>query len=498
MSGDRRFALIGDSNVQRFLTQVNRRACPDLQTSQLLQCGRLPLLQEALSQVTPDVNTCIIACVSNFISSVSGSEAVSTRVDPAITKFGQILIEFCTSRSDVRVFVSPPMYRLTPTWYRDGMPEVLTTFSSIVSKLSPQIQILPSFPSLSFEKDGIHLTPYAGLEHIYHLFDSSKALLESSSLEVGVRCAVGQESSRVLGDRVAALEQDHRRLNQHFESKVAVDAELADFQENVRNEVFFVICGLPRISADLRGKDWQLQAVSDVKKVIQRLLGKDLPVVVVQNVTGRAADAEVRYHVKMEFAAHSQEVRSKFGSFFIGGKDNRPEDLKSVSISNRINQGSQIRLSILKLMAKKYLVSNPGSKVKVVGFEARPIIRITPPPETKKRSMTFTYIEAVNKLRFSPTPEELRPIVQKASSWFPGRLHQLFIVLPDDIPSLRRPDRQPEVVDQHEAGVSEALEVEEEVESDQVEEQASGWTTSNSRKRGHPAGTESRARKQAR
>lgn len=437
MSIDRCFSIVGDSNVRRFVTNVNRRACPELQNAQISSCGKIQLLEAALEEVNSNVDICIVSCVSNFIESSSGSDSsVAARVDPTLTKFRQILVSACLAHESRQFFVCPPMYRSTPSWYRDGMPDILTRFSAVMSKDRPEnLRLLPSFPSPSYEKDGVHLTPYAGLEFLYHMFDSVKELLSASSLDVAPRCDIRQEIARCLGDRVTALEQDHRRLNTSYESKFAIDSELADFQENVRNEVFFVICGLPRIPSDLRGKDWQQRAITDVRKIIRALLDKDLPVVVVQNVTGRASDAEVRYHVKMECAAHSQEIRSKFGSFFIGGEDRRPAGLRSISISNRINQGTQIRISILKLMGKKYLGSNPGSKVKVIGFEARPVIRITPPVETRKRPMTFTFIEAVSKLRLSPTSEELCPIVKRASSWFPGKLRQMFVVLPDEFVS---------------------------------------------------------------
>ena len=68
-------------------------------------------------------------------------------------------------------------------------------------------------------------------------------------------------SNRVLEDRVVVLEQDHRRLNKVVEDKVAIDSELADWRENERNEDCFMIHGLPRISNDLTGKDWQDQAM---------------------------------------------------------------------------------------------------------------------------------------------------------------------------------------------------------------------------------------------
>jgi len=230
-----------------------------------------------------------------------------------------------------------------------------------------------------------------------------------------------------------ATEQDHKRLNASFEAKMAVDAELADFQENVRNEVFFVVSGLPRIPQDFRGRDWQNRAISDVKKFIQTLLGKDLPVVVVQNVTGRGQDAPVRYHVRMEYAAHSQEVRSKFGSFFVGRVDRRPPALTDISVSNRITPGTQVRILVLRLLAKRYEASNPGGKAKVIGYESRPLIRLTPPPEVSdKRVKTFTYMEAIRSLPTCFSKAEVAPIMLKIDPKFRGKLRATFVVLSDD------------------------------------------------------------------
>ena len=55
-----------------------------------------------------------------------------------------------------------------------------------------------------------------------------------------------------------ALEQDHRRLNRIVDNKIAIDSEQSDFRQNERFEDSFVIAGLPRISDDLVGKDWQV------------------------------------------------------------------------------------------------------------------------------------------------------------------------------------------------------------------------------------------------
>lgn len=337
------FTLIGDSNIRRFNTEVNQRACPDLSKSQVLSCMKLSLLPDCLSEVRVESNVCVVSCVSNFICDAPpGSASVSVRIEAVIQDFRQGLYQSCASFPDRKVLICPPMYRRSPLWYRDGISEVMSKFSNMFSDSSrpPNLHLLPSFSRPEFDPDGVHLSPFSGLEFMFHLFDSSKALLRSLDQDLSSTVSGGAEAIRMLQDRMMATEQDHKRLNLSFEAKLAVDAELADFQENVRNEVFFVVSGLPRIPNDLRGQDWQARAVSDVQKLIQTLLNKSLPIIVVQNITGRGLDAPTRYHVRMEFAAHSQEIRSKFGSFFIGGVDRRPPSLKDISISNRITPGS--------------------------------------------------------------------------------------------------------------------------------------------------------------
>jgi hypothetical protein len=298
---------------------------------------------------------------------------------------------------------------------------------------------MPSFPCPDFVQDGVHLTPVSGLEYIYHLFDSSKAIIELRGKTPDIRQDAHSEAVRALEDRVMANEQDHKRLCSSFDAKVAVDAELADFQENVRNEVYFVVSGLPRISPELRGRDWQNKAVSDVQKLIRTLLSKELPIVVVQNITGRGQESQSRYLVRMEFAAHSQEIRSKFGSYFIGGSDNRPQEFKEISISNRVTPGTQVRLAILRLLAKRYEASNPGSKTKVIGFESRPLLRIVPPSGSDKRVRNFHFIDAIKSLPTNFTPTETKAIMLKIDPKFKGRIRSTFVVLSDDDFSTKAP-----------------------------------------------------------
>lgn len=249
-----------------------------------------------------------------------------------------------------------------------------------------------------------------------------------------------------------------------------------------------MISGLSRIESGLRGKEWQAKAVESVQAVIRILLGKDLPIVVVQNATGRGRDAEIRYHVKMECTAHSQEIRSKFGFFFAGGQDRRPSSLSGISIGNRITPASQIRLALLKLIGSKYKDANEGSSVKVIGFEARPMIKIIPPSGSDDaRVKNFTFIEAVRRLPCNFTQDELKPLITKASKRFPGKLRSLFVILNDDMMSGEpaRSKNGGRDVGSRKIVTGDAEEVEDEDDDGQVEEvnRGAGSSSGASRKR---------------
>ena len=426
-----KFAVVADSNLHRFVTLVNRRACPDLNTSQLLSCGKLALLEQVLSEIESEADVCVLACLTNFLTAATGTQSASIRVESILLEVQQKVFRSCNDDPTRQFLVCPPMYRSFPLWYRDGLSAILNKFSTVMCSDRPKnLLIMPSFPNPCFESDGVHLNPTSGLEYVFFLFDTAKDVIKKSRMELPEVSFVNAESSRVVEDRVMALEQDHQRLNRAFELSTAISAEKEDFQENIRNEVFFMISGLPQIK-DLRGKEWMDKAVEDVQGVIRTLLGKELSIQVVHNASGRAPGSEVRYSVRMEFAADSQEIRFKFGSFFVGGQDRRPEALRSISISNKITPGTQVRLMIMKLLARRYRSRNPEAKVKVVGYEARPVIKITP-AESDKRPKSYNFIEAVTKLPVNFTSSELRPIVAKAKIHFRNSLRSTFIVLSDD------------------------------------------------------------------
>ena len=370
------------------------------------------MLAETLKAVRTESNVILIACLTNFMTSTESTGSIVHRIDPVLREALSILNEFASLRPDLSLVVSPPMYRKSPLWYRDGQPEVMTKFSEIFKSRSGNILLSNSFATPELEGDGIHLTSYSGLEFVLHLFDSAQTVLSAQAMTVEETCVASTESTRLLEDRMVALEQDHRRLNSSVESKSAEDAELFDFQQNIRYEDFFTISGLAKQPSGLSPKEWQSKVKPEVQEVLKTLMGREYPIVVVLNSTSKRKDAPATYHVQLEKVEDSKEIRLKFGSFFLGsGGNKRPDALKHISIQNRVTPA-----------------------------KPRPVLKITPPEGVAdRRVQTYNYIEAIRSLPTNFTKEEADDIVRRVSPRLHGKLGQRFFVISDDM--LRRVSR---------------------------------------------------------
>ena len=410
-----------------------------MKSSQLIPCGHLEILSESLKKVQSSSNVCLLACLTNFLTSIkdSADSMVAHRVEPVLSSFRQTILDACLEKPEISFIVSPPMYRHHPTWYRDSLPEIMTLFSqSLCHERPANLLLMSSFPTPSFEPDGVHLTAYSGLEYMLHLFDEAQELLTNLTLSTPELAAKSVESTRVLEDRVMALEQDHRRLVKDHELKVAIDAELHDWRMNERLEDFFVIKGLPALlSTGLSTKDWQVRAIRDVQKVMTIVMGKEMPIVYVQNGTVKGRDAVTTYHVQVKDAGISGDIRTTFSTtFFKNGRDTRPESLKPISIRNRVTQETHVRISILHLFGQHYTTSNPGSKYKVIGHQPRPQLKLFPASDASDRRVrSYNFIEAVKSLPKNFTAQESEDLVQRVPAKFIGKLRSLFVVLSDDL-----------------------------------------------------------------
>ena len=405
--------------------------------AQCIPCGRLDVLAESLRQVRAESNVVLLSCITNFMTrSDSALGSISQRIESILLEFLRTVDHAAAARPESAFLISPPMYRMFPIWYRDGMPEVLKKFSEIMMKRAPNMHLLPSFATPAFESDGVHLTAYSGLEFVVHLFDSSMNLIETFSSSPEQVLTTNCESSRVLEDRMMALEQDHRRLNSVIESKTAEDAELAEMHENILHEDCFMIAGLKRLPK-LSPKEWQERAKADVYKVLKIILpDREFKIIFIKNASGQNLEYPARYQVKMDSVAASKEIRDRYGTFFPGGHDERPEPLKKdkISIRNRLTHESRVRVMIMRVLGEHYHEANPGSKVQLMSYISRPMLKLTPPEGAKdRRVQTYTYIEAVRSLPIVFSTEELEPILREIKPKWYGRVKSLFVVLSDDM-----------------------------------------------------------------
>ena len=324
------------------------------------------------------------------------------------------------------------------------MSEILIKFSSVMNLDRPKnLLLLDSFPNPDLENDGVHLTPYSGYEYVSFLFENVNKMIRNLSLSPEAFVVAHSEAIRSLEDRVVVLERDHRRLNKTVEYKTAVDAEAADFADNRRYEDQFIISGLTKVRAGLTTKEWQTQAKQDVAIAVTLLLNRDITseaIKVVHNQTGtRKSTTNL---VQMFDLSLACEIRAKFGACFAGGKDARPIGLRTVSVGNWVTPATKVRIAILKVMAENYRSKNPGSRVQVVGYESRPLIRISPPSDSNdRRTKVFNFIEAVKSLPTSFKPDQISSIMSKVNPKLYSSLRALFIILDDDMPKVHRSGR---------------------------------------------------------
>ena len=127
------FSIIGDSNITRHMSPLNCRDRPMMSGAQIIPCGRMVTLAESLKSIRVESNVVLLSCVTNFITRADDvSSTVGVQVEPILSKFLEIVQAVCLERSETAFLICPPMYRSTPMWYRNAMPEILQKFSEVM------------------------------------------------------------------------------------------------------------------------------------------------------------------------------------------------------------------------------------------------------------------------------------------------------------------------------------------------------------------------------
>ena len=107
------FSIVGDWNIQRHMNPTNCRDRPLMSGSEVIPCGKLSILAEALKSVREESTICVVSCVSNFLTgSKSAGSTVSPRIEPVLSDFCKALNLASGDRSDIIYLVSAPLWMI--------------------------------------------------------------------------------------------------------------------------------------------------------------------------------------------------------------------------------------------------------------------------------------------------------------------------------------------------------------------------------------------------
>ena len=182
MAASHLFTVVGDGNVRRNMTTMNRASRPAMSNAKVIDCLALSTVRSSLLEVPEAANVCIFQSVSAILASSADTGSIFGTIDPVLTELASVLREFCEARSSIQILVAPPMFRLTPVWYHRHLPEISHQFSTAMTSNRPRnLHLLSSPVCQDLCDDGIFLNPVAGLHYLLHLFDDAQRVVDASA-----------------------------------------------------------------------------------------------------------------------------------------------------------------------------------------------------------------------------------------------------------------------------------------------------------------------------
>ena len=451
---DRLFTIVGGVNVKRNMTSLNVESRSSMKNAQLLTVDQLSGIEAAFDQIKPESSVLIFAAFSEILTQAEFCGTILGTIDPVLNHVHDLLRALISSRSELKVLLSPPLYLNRPAWYRNGLSQIGSRFSSCFSSLSG-MWLLPGFSSQELLPDGVHLTPVSGLHYLLQMFDQSESILSNLADAPEKHLLRGLEFSRQVNDRLIYLERDHDRLSHVVDLKLATSAEFDDWTLNRSEEDWIVVTGLPRLSASLSRGDWQSAAREQVAEAIRHVLRANRTQVnfsvllVVNAVRGRTSGRTI-YNVRLSSVESAKRIRELFSGFFRRQNPVRcPSGLSGVGFRNKITLETRVRLAIMKQLGENYKSSNSGSSFFVRGYESRPQLVLIPPKDASdSRPRTLNFISAGKSLPRHLSDENLIPIYRVIGNNLRDKLRSLFVILNDDdhdrvLDLVRKQDSQP-------------------------------------------------------
>ena len=316
--------------------------------------------------------------MTDLIATSEKCSSLSATIDPVLSVIRDKLYDLCSSRPLLQVVLAPPLYRPLPLWYRDSMAEIAEKFSACYGGNRPEnFHLLPSFISQNLCPDGILLNPVSGLHYILHLFDQTVSVLEVAQAPPDHRLAGVLESVRSHDDRLAYIENDHSRLHDRVDRRIAIESEFSDWITNRSEEDWLTIKNLPRLSSDYNRQEWQVAAKKQVQEALKLVLhvnkiNVDFRVLVVSNPFRHRNTGPTLYNVKLSSVEASKRIRDVYSAFFRHSNPvKRPSSLRGVAVNNKVTLNTRIRAAIMRQLGEKYLENNRGASYKVRGYEKK-------------------------------------------------------------------------------------------------------------------------------
>ena len=307
-----------------------------------------------------------------------------------------------------------------------------------LSALRPDnLLLMPSFVSQDLMPDGHHLTPVSGLHYVLHVFDHVELLLALDHHGPDAKISHFQETVRQHDDRLSYLECRHGGLQARVDLRIASDSEFRDWATNRSEEDWITVMGLPRLG-EMTQREWQTAAKKQVKELIKFVLNVnrvqlDFSILFIGNPIRYRTTGQTVYNARLNSVAVSQRIRDLYSGFFRKDRPIKlPDRLRGVSLKNKVTLATRIRIRIMQEIASNYQISNPGSIAAVRGFDSRPVLMINPPRGSSDRPRSYTFVEAVTKLKVVFSDDNLVKIFQVVGTHFPGELRSMFVVLSDD------------------------------------------------------------------
>ena len=232
-------------------------------------------------------------------------------------------------------------------------------------------------------------------------------------------------------NRIKAVEKELERLNEDLLNRRLQDSmvtarlrEELDHAANIKKEDHIIITGLTSKTVMPHQHEEKKQWLNNI---VSPLLNQIVPnsaesIVLIRQ--GRRKDQEIPLvEVKMMNRDIAIKIRKEFAA-----KKKAGQDFGRVYLANSVTLATRVRVDIMKAMAKKY--STEAEEIFVVAFASRPVLQVRPKDQNKK-SMGFTFSDAVVRYGKELQEAELGEAHKRAGIAFRGQLQQNFVVLHD-------------------------------------------------------------------